>query len=225
MLARDEINTLSDLLLESLNLRVALQVGDRFGTLERNLWDEKTFRESFVTATRKLGSAAVHLTAEENTELKGLGIIWLLCGTLDELGRIWMLISAATHVPDDTFETLVLNCYEQGDVRERRAVLRALPLLPKGERFVAIAIDACRSSIQPMFEAVACENPYPAAHFPEPSFNQMVLKALFTGVALNRVIGLDARVTPDLTRMAKDYASERRAAGRSVPADLERLIV
>jgi hypothetical protein len=74
-----------------------------------------------------------------------------------------------------------------------------------------------------VFEAIACENPYPAAHFPELNFNQMVLKALFTGVALERVIGLDGRVTPELARMANDYASERRAAGRSVPADIWRV--
>ena len=51
----------------------------------------------------------------------------------------------------------------------------------------------------------------------------MVLKALFTGVTLARIIGLDERVTPELGRMAADYASERRAAGRSVPEDLSRI--
>ena len=56
-------------------------------------------------------------------------------------------------------------------------------------------------------EAIACENPYPARYFPELNFNQMVLKALFTGVALARIIGCDGRVTSELSRMAADYAS------------------
>jgi hypothetical protein len=51
----------------------------------------------------------------------------------------------------------------------------------------------------------------------------MVLKALFLDVPLARIIGLDGRRTPDLTRMARDYAAERRAAGRPVSADLMRL--
>jgi hypothetical protein len=119
---------------------------------------------------------------------------------------------------------LIEDCYSQGDNRERQAVLRALPLLPMPERYVAIAVEACRSSIQPLFEAIACENPYPATHFPELNFNQMVLKALFIGVAVERIIGLDARVTPELVRMAEDYASERKAAGRSVPSDIWRLV-
>jgi hypothetical protein len=50
----------------------------------------------------------------------------------------------------------------------------------------------------------------------------MVLKALFTGVALDRIVNLDDRLNPELARMASDYASARRAAGRSVPADLWR---
>jgi hypothetical protein len=66
-----------------------------------------------------------------------------------------------------------------------------------------------------------CENPYPAAHFPEPAFNQLVLKAYFIGVPVLRILGLDRRKTPELRRMAADYASERRAAGRSVPADID----
>lgn len=48
----------------------------------------------------------------------------------------------------------------------------------------------------------------------------MVLKARFTGVALERIIGLKKRATPELRRMAADYASERGAAGRSVPKDV-----
>jgi hypothetical protein len=105
-------------------------------------------------------------------------------------------------------------------LRERQAILRVLALLPDPGRFLAIALDAARTSTQPVFEAIACENPYPAAYFPESSFNHLVLKAVFTEVALARILGLVDRRNADLARMARDYASERRAAGRAVPADL-----
>ena len=104
------------------------------------------------------------------------------------------------------------------------AILQALPLLPACERFAALAADACRSSVQPVFEAVACDNTYPAEHFAEPVFNQMVLKAVFTGAPLARVVGLAARLGPALRRMATDFRNERRAAGRPVPLDLDLLI-
>ena len=99
-------------------------------------------------------------------------------------------------------------------------MLRALPILAGPERLIELGVAACRTSVQTVFEGICCENPFPAAHFPEANFNQMVLKALFTGVALARVMGLEGRLGPDLARMASDYAAERRAAGRSVPADI-----
>ena len=36
-------------------------------------------------------------------------------------------------------------------------------LLPGPEQFLPIAVDACRTNILPLFEAIACENPYPDA--------------------------------------------------------------
>ena len=103
---------------------------------------------------------------------------------------------------------------------EQQSWLKSTPLLPEPERLLAVVIDACRTNILPLFEAIACENPYPARHFPERNFNQMVLKALFNRVALARIVGLAARRNPDFARMAGDYASERRAAGRTVPSDI-----
>jgi hypothetical protein len=93
-------------------------------------------------------------------------------------------------------------------------------LLPAPDRFLALVIDACRTNILPVFEAVACENPYPSRFFPERNFNQLVMKALFNGVRLDRIVGLAARANIELARMATDFAAERRAAGRPVPADI-----
>jgi hypothetical protein len=94
-------------------------------------------------------------------------------------------------------------------------------MLPQPEQYLPIVIDACRTNIEPLFEAIACENPYPAAHFPERNFNQVVLKAMFNGIALARIVGLAGRRNAELARMATDYAAERTAAGRSVPADID----
>ena len=111
--------------------------------------------------------------------------------------------------------------WAHGDNRERQAVLRALPDLPDPEAHVALAVEACRSNVLTVFEAIACENPFPAAHFSELQWNQMVLKAAFNGVALARIRGLPERRNAELARMARDFAAERRAAGRPVPADLD----
>ena len=199
------------------------------GWLERSTaaggpFDRSALLGAFTTAARVLSKAGLTVTAEESAKLAALGIDWPVSAWgVDEWGRVTLLLLASTHLSDAELEQVVTDCYRHGDNRERQAVLRALPLLPEAERFLAIAVDACRSHIQPVFEAIACENPYPAAYFPELNFNQMVLKALFTGVALERMFGLGGRLTPELARMANDYASERRAAGRSVPADIWRV--
>ena len=186
--------------------------------------DRGTVLEAFTAATRRLGKATRLPSEPERARLRGAGMTWPLGGwSVDELGRITLLLAAAARWPEAELETLVEECYGQGDGPERQAVLRALPLLPAAERFLGIGLDAGRSHVQPLFEAIACENPYPARHFPELNFNQMVLKALFTGVPLERILDLESRVTPELRRMATAYASERRAAGRSVPPDIWRL--
>jgi hypothetical protein len=186
--------------------------------------DRGAFLEAFTAAARHVGKAKLDLVPDEARRLSALGVTWPLGDWgVDELGRVTLLLRAAGRWPQDELVALVEEGYRHGDNRERQAVLRALPLFPSAEPFLPVGIDACRTHIQPLFEAIACENPYPARHFADLNFNQMVLKALFTGVALARIVQLDERVTPELVRMANDYASERRAAGRSAPPDIWRL--
>lgn len=165
------------------------------------------------------------LTAEERARLRAAGLDGPPEGWgLDEVGRAALLIEVLADLALEEHFSLVGELFVKGEIREKQAVLRVLAYLPEPQRFLDAAVEACRSHVQPIFEAIACENPYPAAHFPEPNFNQMVLKALFTGVPLRRIVGLTDRVTDELRRMAADYASERRAAGRSVPADIGDLL-
>lgn len=169
--------------------------------------------EAFSTAGRALGKGPFVLEEEERSSL---GVDTARWG-LDELGRVALLLQ-----PTVTAEGLQ-QCYFRGDNRERQAVLRALPLLAEPERFVALGIESCRTSVEDVFRAIACGNPFPARHFPPPAFNQMVLKAIFVGVDTSEILGLAEHVTPELLRMADDYAAERRAAGRTIPNDIAAL--
>jgi hypothetical protein len=171
-------------------------------------------------AGRRVGKAPLALDAAETERLRAAGADWTIATRLDELWRITVLVEAAAR-PDG--ERVVADAYRGGDSDERCAVLRALPLVSAPERFAALAADACRTSVRTIFEALACENPFPARHLSALHFNQMILKTLFLDVPLARVLGLDARRSDELVRMARDYAAERRAAGRPVSADLATL--
>jgi hypothetical protein len=182
--------------------------------------DGAAWHAHFTAASRKVGRAPLSPSAAEQTLLAAAGVDWALPWEDDDLARVTLLVDAAGRLTPAALETRVAECYRHGDNRERQAVLRALPFLPDGARFVPLAVDACRTHVQPIFEAIACENAYPAAHFPADNFNQLALKAAFLGIALARVVHLASRRSPELARMADDYAAERRAAGRPVPSDL-----
>lgn len=108
----------------------------------------------------------------------------------------------------------------RGEQGEQESLLRMLPLLPGPEPLVPHAIEACRTNSEVVFRAIACANPFPAAYFPVLHFNQLVLKAVFLGVPVAQILGLERRVTDELLRMADDFAAERTAASRPVPDDL-----
>lgn len=134
------------------------------------------------------------------------------------------LLAASVHAAGLEAPARLASAFRRSDNAERAAILQSLMLLPDPARFADLAADACRSSVQPVFEAIACDNRFPAAHFAEPVFNQMVLKAVFTGAPLARVAGLAERTSAGLRRMAADFRDERRSSGRPVPPDLDYLL-
>jgi len=180
--------------------------------------DVTRFAPAFAAAGRRLGRAAIRDT--DAAAICAAGLRWPVTGA-DACGRAALVLAAIAAMPADHHVGFVRDLYRRGEAGERQAVLRVLAALPAPARFVELAIDACRSNVEPVFAAIACDNDYPARHFPAPAFDQMVLKALFTGAPLARVAGLAARTTAELVRMVDAYVSERRAAGRPIPADVE----
>ena len=184
--------------------------------LDRNL-----FGAAYAGVRRRLGGEPVIIDPEEQAALQGTELLSLNGHALDEFCRIVLLFRASECLPPEDYAPFISELYLRGDNSERQALLRGLTYLPEPERFVATAVEACRTNAQVIFEAIACDNPYPLRYFPELNYNHMVLKALFIGSPLARVVGLEERITPELVRMAEDYAAERRAAGRPVPEDIE----
>ena len=177
----------------------------------------------FATTARHLRRGALELDAAERTVVESLGVDWPLDGwQTDELGRVALLLDTAHRVPAAELDDLVEALWARGDNRERQAIVRALPLLPAPERWLVVALEAARSSMRPLFEALACDNPYPGRRFHEIHFNELVLKCLGADLPLGRVVGLGARATGALTREVATYAAARRAAGRSIRPELWR---
>lgn len=138
--------------------------------------------------------------------------------TTDEVVRALLLVGRPIEV--------ITSLYRYGDAAEKLAVLRALDVaeveaVAQGAA-VPVLADAIRTN-DPRLLAAAL-GPYATKWLPPASFRQAVLKCVFAGVPLRVVDGLPDRADAELRRMMADFAAERTAAGRMVPADLTRYL-
>ncbi|MFI9489911.1 EboA domain-containing protein [Promicromonospora sp. NPDC052451] len=182
--------------------------------------DPDTITRAFALAARRVGRGPVHPASDP------AGVVH---GTVDDAARAALVVALADAVgtgPDcaDRLTTL----YHQGDGAERRGVLRGLDALTErgdvGDLVPAgldLAADALRAN-DPSLVAAAV-GPFGSRHLDQHTWRHAVLKLVFQGVSLAAVHDLDARADAELDRMARDFAAERRAAGRTVPADLDLL--
>ncbi|MFF0154462.1 EboA domain-containing protein [Micromonospora sp. NPDC005203] len=136
--------------------------------------------------------------------------------TADDAARVLLL----TSLPGD-HAAHAESLYQHGDAAERRAVLRALPLLPIGAAGVPLLHDAIRTNDTRLVGAAL--GPY-ARHLDPAAWRQAVLKCVFSGVPLAVVADLETRADGELAAMLAALAAERHAAGRDLPADATELL-
>ncbi len=135
--------------------------------------------------------------------------------TASEYARMW-LISKLLLENRDFYGERTRKLIEVADFNELVTFLRYLITLPDPEEFHFAAVEALRTNITPVFDAISASNPYPARYFNEQQWNQMYLKAAFMGRDLNEIEGVEERANANLARIISDYAHERWAAGRQI---------
>ena len=177
-----------------------LDAADRHNAAQALVWlescrrfaaapDPEAARRLFSVAKRQLAA----LTLLPKGALKALqaqGVLAAEAWSPGDAGRALLLLRALA--AGAGFE-LGFDLYRGGDSLEQQAVVKALILLPEPERWLALATDASRSHVAGVFQALACDNAYPAQWFPDLNFNQLVLKALFTGAPARHIAGLERR--------------------------------
>jgi hypothetical protein len=132
---------------------------------------------------------------------------------LDDAGRTLLLVALGDRLGGELEEL-----YRYGDADERRGVLRALPLLPVGASAVPLVEDALRTNDTRLITAAM--GPYAFDHLDDATLAQGVLKYVFLGIPISPLTSLNERATPEMARMLANYAHERVAAGRDVPAEV-----
>lgn len=193
--------------------------------------DPDSISRAFAFAARRVGRVPRRPDADPS------GVVH---GTVDDAARAALVVALADAVGTGPgcAERLV-SLYRQGDAAERRGVLRGLdaltergdldradtdtdtrsaPLVAAG---LDLAADALRTN-EPSLVAAAV-GPFGSRYLDQHTWRHAILKLVFQGVSLDAASGLEARADDELDRMARDFATERRAAGRPVPTDLDRL--
>ncbi len=170
---------------------------------------------AFVACPRFVGKKIIEYNHLFINELEVNG--W----TLDRLVRVYLLLVLESESQIDQIEAL----FDTAEINESIALFSALPLFNQPEKWLHRATDAVRSNIGEVFNSLAFSNPYPATYFSELAWNQLVLKCIFNDKPIHLIQSIDERANQALADTLSDFAHERWAAGRSVPAQVWRLVI
>ncbi len=184
---------------------------------------DRDFYIAISLVSRKIGKSDLAPTTVEFAQATAARPGWNPRDwSLDQAARIYLLLAPGSN--GEAFSRRLDQLCITADIGELVAFYSGLPLYPDQPHHVLRAAEGVRTNMKAVFQAVAHRNPFPAEQLPEAPWNQMVLKALFIGISLDPIVGLDRRSNPELARMLRDYAHERWSAGRPVSPELWRCV-
>ena len=174
----------------------------------------------YVLAGRKVGRAP----SRPDDDPRGI-----VHGSVDDAARA-ALVRALVETTGAHAAPALAELYDRGDSAERRGVLRGLDAIVRSGQepppeIVAVGVARVRDALRANESSLvaAAVGPFAAVHLDQHAWRHAVLKLVFMEISLDAVANLEVRRDHELARMARDFAAERRAAGRSVPQDLVRL--
>lgn len=113
----------------------------------------------------------------------------------------------------------LVQLYSRGDAEERRMILRSLPFVEADEVAPVLMEEAHRTNDQVIFEAGLLDSDLPALLLDGDAYRRAVLRTAFLDLRAARLLGLERRADPELSRMLLEFMSEREAADRPVWPD------
>ncbi|MFZ6756191.1 EboA domain-containing protein [Undibacterium sp. Ji50W] len=185
---------------------------------------ERDVYRAMGLAARKMGKADLNLDSDELAAANQLRPGFDPSGwSLDIAARVAFLL--ASYASDEAqFANQLDRIADSAEINELIALYCGFPLYPAAMAIEHRAREAIRSSMRPIFEAMAHRNPYPMEAFDEAAWNQMVVKCFFLDSPLWPLQGLEQRNNPALAAILLDLVHERWAAGRSISPELWRCV-
>jgi hypothetical protein len=200
-----------------------LPLSAEFDAIQAGMSDREVFK-LFSLLPRRVGKADLKLTVTEMLQAGQSCQGWNpIDWTVDQAARSLLLLSLP-QTDELQIQHRFTQLFTTSGLQELIALHQTLPLLPHPDRYRFWADEGIRSHMTGVFKAIALNNPYPATHFDEAAWNQLVLKAIFIDSPLAPIYRLTDRANPTLARMLIDYAKERWAAGREITPEAWPLI-
>jgi hypothetical protein len=139
--------------------------------------------------------------------------------TLTQVARAYLVLNYAKNNPKN-FQQGLDKLFNAADMYELIALYQTLPLLPHPEKYLLHATNGIRNNMTSVIESISLNNPYPADHFNEIAWNQLILKCLFVDSPIEQIIGLRRRANAALALALINTAKERFSAGRPIKSEL-----
>lgn len=224
--AKTDISKAKELLLSRLKEVLSKDI---YGELEIVLQEVRSNKSpnylniAFSKAVRLFGKADLGYSGKQRGIANSICECWTPPDSIDKAVRILILLEIPNE-NEQEYLRVIDSLFESADLGEQVVIYSAFSLFPYPEKFIQRCMEGIRSNMGEVFQALASENPFPAAWLSEEAFNQMTLKCLFIGKPLFRIENLHRRLNKELARMARDYVRERWAAGREINPEIWQLI-
>ncbi|MEM1137600.1 MAG: EboA domain-containing protein [Bacteroidota bacterium] len=217
----ESITFLTDLLPKKVDYKSLDWLNEKTAMIRKNPLERNIFL-NFSLASRFFSKDIVEMNKEEIAKAQNIRKGFQPHGwNALQIARTIILLNIPYENPEKHLS--ILNAlFEAADVAELTALYAALPLLSNPEMLTKRAAEGIRTNMTVVLDAIVLNNPYPSEFLDEVSWNQLVLKTIFTERPVHQIYGGDDRANKKLALTLSDYAHERWAAGRAVTPELWR---
>ncbi|TCK84862.1 EboA domain-containing protein [Albibacterium bauzanense] len=179
---------------------------------------------AFSIVSRKVPKEEVKLSDKDADTINGVIPHFSISKwSLKKVCRVWLIMQIDSS-DEASYISKIEELFRDADMNELATLYAALPILAYPEHWEKQCAVGIRSNIGYVLDAVIMDNPYPAEYLNEEAWNQLILKAIFTDKDISRIIGLEKRVNENLVKALRDYADERKAAGRTINPELWEIV-
>lgn len=177
---------------------------------------KRSFIRVFSTLNRKLSIDAQKqvVTISESDETVLNTNLIVVDWTVVRLVRVWLL--SLIEDQQEEYVRFINDLFSYSEMNELEALYSSLSILKYPEDWVERCKEGVRSNIGLVQEAVIENNKYPFQYLDEAAWNQLILKAFFTGKNILNIYGLFERNNKALAESVIDYIYERDSANRNI---------